>query len=139
LSHLNLNKMKNLFFITLIICLASCKKESVEPPKVDVVQYPVTEIVGHTWRGLSEIDDLGTHYYQFMHFKSDTTVGIYIAAYDESVIFVPEIVYHCKISIAQNHSDSVTIMFPEAAPYVYHTTNDTTKITDGYTDYSKIR
>lgn len=132
--------MKNLILITIILCLASCKKEDIQPPQEKIAPLPYTQIVGHnTWRGLSEIDDLGLHYYQFMDFKSDTTVGIYTAAYDESVIFVPEIVYHCKITTSADHNDSVSIFYPDAASYIYHTTSDITKITDDYTDYTRIK
>jgi hypothetical protein len=133
--------MKNLFFITLIICLASCKKESVSPSKIEDVQYPYTKLAGHTWEGLSYTDSItATPFYQFLHITSDTTVGIYTASYDGTYIVIPEIKYPCKIITHTNHDDTLQIFYLGFdKPIELYTTKDTTKISDGYIDYIRFK
>ena len=131
--------MKPILFIALILCLVGCKKEETIQPAEEAVNYPYTQLVGHTWEGKSYVDDYGVPYYQFLHITSDTTVGIYTATYDASYIKRPEVVYPCKITTQPNHADVLEITYLGYSPAVYHTTMDTLRIDDGYVDYTRFK
>ncbi len=105
------------------------------------ITYPYTKLVGHTWEALSYTDSLtATPFYQFIHVKSDTTVGVYTASYDASLIIVPEIVYPGKIITHANHADVLQILYPGyPQPFELHTTVDTTVITTGSWDYKRFK
>ncbi|MGZ3767129.1 MAG: hypothetical protein ACXVB0_24580 [Mucilaginibacter sp.] len=132
--------MRTLFFIAAIICVIGCKKESKQDPD-PIINLPYTRLTGHTWEGLSFTDSVtAVPYYQFLHVKSDTTVGVYTATYDGINIIEPEVVYPCKLVTHTNHLDSLEIFyFGVPNPSIFHTTKDTTIITDGYIDYKKFK
>jgi hypothetical protein len=133
--------MKSIFFVGLITCLISCKKETLVQPPAQVINYPYTTLAGHTWEGLSYTDPTTTTpYYQFLHITSDTTVGVYTASYDASDVVVPEVAYPCKIVTHPNHADALEIFFPgNSQPHSFYTTGDTTRITDGSVDYKRFK
>jgi hypothetical protein len=135
------NFMKSIFFIGLIACLISCTKAPQEQPTPQIINYPYTALIGHTWEGLSYTDPVtAIPYYQFLHITSDTTVGIYTASYDASTVVVPEAAYACKITTHPNHADALEIFYTgNSQPRSFSTTGDTTRITDGSVDYKRFK
>jgi hypothetical protein len=136
--------MRKIVFILAIACLPSCKKESKQDPDPDpAINLPYTRLVGHTWEGISFTDSVtAVPYYQFLDVKTDTTVGVYTATYDGLNIIEPEVVYPCKVLTHANHLDSLEILyFGYSNPSIFHTTKDTTIITDqfGYIDYRRFK
>ena len=120
--------MKKIFIIALLATgLVACKKENKDDmPSPET--YPYTSLVGHTFEGPSYADSAATLYYQFLHIKSDTTVGVYTGLYDGSVITASEITYPLKINRKADHHDSFTIIYPGFGAITAQTGKDTTKI-----------
>jgi hypothetical protein len=69
--------MRRTLFIAAIICVFGCKKEAKQETDL-IANLPDTQIMGHTWEGISFTDSVtAVPYYQFLDVKTNTTIGVY--------------------------------------------------------------